>query len=193
MKLIAGLGNPGRYYAHNRHNIGFMCLSHLARTQDIRLDRKQGNARTGIGKIAGHEVVLARPQTGMNLSGDAISRLVNRYRMPGDDLIIIHDDLDLPLWKIRIRYGGRSAGHKGINSVINHLGNTDFYRIKVGIGRPDMTNLSAREKDAVVVNYVLSDFSPEERNIISGVIPQVSEAIICLLDQGLTAAMNRYN
>jgi len=193
MKLIAGLGNPGRYYAHNRHNIGFMCLSHLARTQDIRLDRKQGNARTGIGKIAGHEVVLARPQTGMNLSGDAISRLVNRYRMPGDDLIIIHDDLDLPLGKIRIRYGGRSAGHKGINSVINHLGNTDFYRIKVGIGRPDMTNLSAREKDAVVVNYVLSDFSPEERNIISGVIPQVSEAIICLLDQGLTAAMNRYN
>ncbi len=193
MKLIAGLGNPGRYYAHNRHNIGFMCLSHLARTQDIRLDRKQGNARTGIGKIAGHEVVLARPQTGMNLSGDAISRLVNRYRMPGDDLIIIHDDLDLPLGKIRIRYGGRSAGHKGINSVINHLGSTDFYRIKVGIGRPDMTNLSAREKDAVVVNYVLSDFSPEERNIISGVIPQVSEAIICLLDQGLTAAMNRYN
>ena len=193
MKLIIGLGNPGQYYAHNRHNIGFMCLSHLARTQGIRLDRKKGNARTGTGEIAGHEVVLARPQTGMNLSGDAVYRLVNRYRVSAEDLVIIHDDLDLPLGKVRIRHGGRSAGHKGIKSVINHLGSPDFYRIKVGIGRPDTTDLPAREKEAAVVDYVLSDFSPDEKKIIAGIIPQVGEAIMCLLDQGLNAAMNRYN
>ena len=193
MKLIVGLGNPGRTYARNRHNIGFMCLSHFARTQGIRLDRSQGKARTGIGKVAGETVVLARPKTGMNLSGESVRQLVRRLNINPEDVIVIHDDLDLPLGKIRIRHGGSAGGHKGVNSIINHLGSGDFCRIKIGIGRPLIAASSAKEKEAAVINYVLSDFTPEERKIIAGVIPKVSQSLHCLLTEGLAAAMNRYN
>ncbi|GAH36110.1 unnamed protein product, partial [marine sediment metagenome] len=101
MKLIAGLGNPGRGYANNRHNVGFICLSHFARIQGIRFDKKQGKARVGVGEVAGNEVVLAKPQTYMNLSGQSVGLLIKRFDISLDDLIIIHDDLDLPLGKIR--------------------------------------------------------------------------------------------
>jgi PTH1 family peptidyl-tRNA hydrolase len=192
MKLIVGLGNPGRIYAHNRHNIGFMCVSHLARTQGIRFDRKQGYARTGNGEIAGEKVVLARPQTHMNTSGESVGRLVKRLNITPSDLIVIHDDLDLPPGKIRIRLGSRSAGHKGLDSIIAHLGSREFYRIRVGIGHPPLTTDSA-DKEAAVIAYVLSDFTSEERKTISKVIPEVSQAMLCLLNEGLTAAMNKYN
>ena len=141
MKLIVGLGNPGFIYARNRHNIGFMCVSHLARRQGIRFDRRQGHARTGIGNIASSRVVLARPQTYMNASGESVSRLVKRLNINLSGLIVIHDDLDLPLGKIRIRLGGSSAGHKGIDSIIAHLGSQDFYRLRVGIGRPSRSKV----------------------------------------------------
>ena len=193
MKLIIGLGNPGRIYAHSRHNIGFMCLNHFARTQGIRLDKKQGQARTGTGEVAGYKVILARPQTYMNLSGESVSRLVKRFKVDLDDLIIIHDDLDLPLGKIRIRHGGGSGGHKGIDSIVTHLESQDFTRIRVGIGRPATVEGSAEDKEADVIDYVLSDFTPEEKQAIAQVIPKVSEAIHCLLSEGLTAAMNKYN
>ena len=193
MKLIIGLGNPGRIYAHSRHNIGFMCLNHFARTQGIRLDKKQGQARTGTGEVAGYKVILARPQTYMNLSGESVSRLVKRFKVDLDDLIIIHDDLDLPLGKIRIRHGGGSGGHKGIDSIVTHLESQDFTRIRVGIGRPATVEGSAEDKEADVIAYVLSDFTPEEKQAIAQVIPEVSEAILCLLSEGLTAAMNKYN
>ena len=187
MKLIIGLGNPGRNYANNRHNIGFTCLNHLARSQGIRFDRKQGRARTGTGKIAGNEVVLAKPQTHMNLSGESVSRLIKKFNISLDDLIIIHDDLDLPLGKIRLSSGSSSGGHKGIDSIIRELGSRDFIRIRVGIGRP------AGVSEDEIIAYVLSDFSPEQRKAINPVIPRVSEAILCLLTEGLTPAMNKYN
>jgi PTH1 family peptidyl-tRNA hydrolase len=193
MKLIAGLGNPGLFYAHNRHNIGFMCVNHLARTQGIRFDKKQGNARIGIGRITGEEVVLARPQTFMNASGDAVSRLVKKFSINPADLVVIHDDLDLPPGKLRIRLGSSSGGHKGIESIISYLGTRDFYRIRVGIGRPDIPEGFAGDKEAAVVAYVLSDFTAGEKEIMARVIPEVSQAILCLLTEGLTAAMNRYN
>jgi PTH1 family peptidyl-tRNA hydrolase len=194
MKLIVGLGNPGRMYAHNRHNIGFMCVSHLARTQGIRFDRKQGHARTGMGRIAGNRVVLARPQTYMNASGESVSRLVKRFKLNPADLIVIHDDLDLPPGKIRVRLSGGSGGHKGLDSIIAHLNSQDFYRIRIGIGRPTLPEGSATEdKEAAVIDYVLSDFTPEEKGIITHVIPEVSQAILCLLTEGLTTAMNQYN
>ncbi len=193
MKLIVGLGNPGRTYAHNRHNIGFMCLRHFARTQGIRLDKKQGQARTGTGKVSGSEVIVARPQTHMNLSGQAVSRLVNRFKISPDDLFVIHDDLDLPPGKIRLRRGGSSGGHNGIDSIITHLGSADFIRIRVGIGRPPLVEGSARNKEAEIIDYVLSDFTSEELKTMNKVIPEVSEAILCLLGEGLITAMNKYN
>lgn len=193
MKLIVGLGNPGLIYARNRHNIGFMCVRHLARIHGIRFDKKRGYARIGTGEIAGEKVVLARPQTYMNASGVSVSRLVRRLKISPADLIVIHDDLDLPPGKIRLRQGGRSAGHKGIDSITNQLGSRDFYRIRVGIGRPALPEGATADKEAVVIDYVLSDFTPEEKGIMAGVLPEVSQAILCLLIEGITAAMNKYN
>ncbi len=193
MKLIAGLGNPGRGYTNNRHNIGFMCLSHFARKYGIQFDKKQGKARIGMGNIDSTEVVLARPQTYMNSSGLAVDALVKRYRIILDDLIIIHDDLDLPLGKIRIRRGGRSAGHKGIESIIAELGTPDFTRIRVGIGHPALIEGSDSGIESDIIDHVLGDFTPQEKKIIDQVIHKVGEAILCLMTEGLTVAMNKYN
>src|SRR5512136_1280866 len=136
MKLIVGLGNPGKGYSNNRHNIGFLCLNHFARLNRIVLDKKQAKARVGTGTVAGIEVVLAKPQTYMNASGTSVFQLMQKYSLVPDDLIVIHDDLDLPLGKIRIRRGSRSGGHKGADSIISNLGTQDFTRIRVGISRP---------------------------------------------------------
>ena len=193
MKLIVGLGNPGRGYVNNRHNIGFVCLNYFARTQGIRFDKKQGRARTGRGEVAGSAVILARPQTYMNLSGGSVSRLVRKFNIDPNNLLVVHDDLDLPSGKIRIRQGGSSGGHKGIESIISCLGSQDFPRLRIGIGRPAVPPGAAEISEADVIAYVLSDFSPEEKQIIIQVIPKVSEAILCFLTEGLTAAMNKYN
>ncbi len=189
MKLIVGLGNPGKGYSHNRHNTGFICLNYIAKQHGISFDKKQANARTGSGQIDTIPVILARPQTFMNSSGRAVSRLVKKFNIDLDDLIVIHDDLDLPLGRIRIRKGGSSGGHKGIDSIINELGSRDFIRVRVGIDRPD--NDEADEAD--IIDYVLGDFTPEEERLMSQTIPIVSEAIVCLLTEGLTRATNKYN
>jgi PTH1 family peptidyl-tRNA hydrolase len=190
MKLIVGLGNPGFLYARNRHNVGFMCVGHLAKAQKISFDRKQGQARTGLGSIAGKRVVLARPQTFMNASGESVSALMRKLNVSPSDLIVIHDDLDLPVGKVRLRLGGSSGGHKGIDSIIARTGTRDFYRIRVGIGRPDTADAA---KEEAVISYVLSDFTSEEKKIIEKTLPSVSAAVACLLSEGLEAAMNRFN
>jgi PTH1 family peptidyl-tRNA hydrolase len=192
MKLIVGLGNPGRGYAHNRHNIGFMCLGDFARKQGIRFDRKRGKARTGIGEVTGGGVILAKPQTFMNLSGESVSRLVRGFDIALDDLLVVHDDLDLSLGKIRLRRGGSSGGHKGVDSIISSLGSQDFPRLRVGIGRPASSE-NHSENGEGIISYVLSDFTPVEKQIVAQVIPRVSEAMLYLLTEGLLPAMNRYN
>lgn len=191
MKLITGLGNPERGYANNRHNIGFFCLNYLAKHQGIHFNKKQCRARTGTGEINDIQVVLARPQTYMNLSGHSVSLLVNKFKVELDELIVIHDDLDLPLGRIRIRQGGSSGGHKGIESIIGELGSQDFIRIRVGIGRPNENATEVSEND--IIKYVLSDFTPDERQTIKPVIARVSDAILCLLTEGLEMAMNKFN
>lgn len=193
MKLIVGLGNPGRGYANSRHNLGFMCVNHFARGHSIRFDKKQGKARIGSGEIDGGKVVVARPQTYMNRSGQAVSRLVKKFNISLDNLLVIHDDLDLPLGKIRIHPSGGSAGHKGIESIITELGSQDFPRIRVGIGRPIALTGSSGITEADIVTYLLSDLPPKVRQTITQILPRVSEAILCLLTEGLTAAMNKYN
>ncbi|MBI2836580.1 MAG: aminoacyl-tRNA hydrolase [Chloroflexi bacterium] len=195
MKLIVGLGNPGQEYARNRHNLGFMCLAFFARKHGIKLEKKAGQARIGTGQINGEEVVVARPQTYMNRSGQAVSYLISRFTVNLDGLIVVHDDLDLPVGRIRIRCGGSAAGHRGIKSIIADLGSPDFVRIRVGIGRPEPISPGSEVpyQEEAVIAYVLSDFAPEERKVIEETIPRVSEAIDCLIAEGLTAAMNEYN
>jgi PTH1 family peptidyl-tRNA hydrolase len=192
VKLIVGLGNPGQAYSGNRHNIGFMCVSYFAREYHILFNKKKGNSRVGEGEIDGIQVTLARPQTYMNASGEAVSSLLRKLKLDLNDLIVIHDDLDLQVGRIRIRLGGSSGGHKGIGSIIRDVGGPDFMRIRVGIGRPSKTEVAEQnEKD--VIGYVLSDFTADERALIEKTIPRVSEAIRSLIIDGLEAAMNRYN
>jgi len=191
VKLIVGLGNPGTAYARDRHNIGFRCVNHFARLHSIRFDRKQCRARIGIGGAKGEELLLAKPVTFMNLSGPSVACLVNKHDVPLSDLLVIYDDLDLPLGRIRLRQSGGSGGHRGIKSIISALGSKDFSRIRVGIGRPRGEEQCV-DSDAVV-NHVLSSFSDEEERAIKPVISNVSEAIDCYLSQGIAAAMNSFN
>ena len=193
MKLIIGLGNPGKVYAHNRHNIGFRCINYLARLHSISMKGHQCRSQVGIGKIAGIEVLLAKPKTFVNLSGEAIGRLMHKYNISIDDLLVICDDLDLPLGKLRLRPGGSAGGHKGINSIISALGSEDFPRIKVGIGRPTREDGTAITDEDVIVGYVLSGFTPQEDVAVKPTIATVAEAIHRVLTEGITAAMNRFN
>jgi PTH1 family peptidyl-tRNA hydrolase len=191
MKIIVGLGNPGKTYAHNRHNAGFRCLNYFARLHSIRFDHRQCRAKVGTGKVKSEKLLLAKPRTFVNLSGDPVACLVHKHEVTLDDLLVIYDDLDLPLGKIRLRQSGSSGGHKGMNSIISALGSEAFPRIRVGIGRPQVEEQSLSE-DAIV-NYVLSDFSRQEEAIIKSVIAKVAEAINYFLTQGIEAAMSKFN
>jgi len=191
MKLIVGLGNPGKTYAHNRHNAGFQCLNYFARLHSIRFDRRQCRAKVGLAEVRDDKLLLAKPGTFVNLSGNSVAGLVHKHKIPLSNLLVIYDDLDLPLGKIRLRQSGGSGGHKGMNSIISALGSEDFPRIRVGIGRPQAEEQSMSE-DAIV-NYVLSDFSPQEEATIKPVIVKVAEAIDCFLSQGIEAAMSKFN
>ena len=177
MRLIVGLGNPGREYAHNRHNIGFRCINHLAKKYAIQVKQHSCQSQIGKGKIASAEVLLAKPKTYVNESGKAVSQLLRKYKISSEDLLVIYDDLDLPLGKIRIRQGGSAGGHKGIKSIIAALGSQDFARIKVGIGRPvDEAGKSLSYEDAIV-GYVLSDLTTTEDKLIKPAIATVAEAV----------------
>ncbi len=192
MKLIVGLGNPGQGYSNNRHNIGFMCLKHFSKEHKIEFDKKQADARIGRGNIEGVDVVLAKPQTYMNLSGKSVNRLMQKYKLKPEDIIVVHDDMDLPLGKVRIRMGGSSGGHKGINSIIALIGTREFIRIKVGIGRPEKDE-EDRFYDRDIVDYVLSNFSRDEKRQLEPAIEKVSNALLCLITEGLEPAMNKCN
>jgi PTH1 family peptidyl-tRNA hydrolase len=190
VKLIVGLGNPGLVYAGSRHNIGFQCIGAYAKKHGIEFNKKQGKARVGIGEVSGTKVVLARPQTFMNSSGEAVEYLVKRYKVGPDDLIVIHDDLDLPLGKIRIRRGGRAAGHHGIESILEYLEDADFIRVRIGIGRPEITSGSGED---AVIRFVLSNFTDEEKRTVAPVVVRAGEALDSLLADGLEKAMNIFN
>ena len=191
VKLIVGLGNPGKSYARNRHNVGFFCTNYFARLRSVRFDRRQCRARVGAAEVKGEKVLLAKPTTFVNLSGQSVACLVHKYHVALGDLLVIYDDLDLPLGRIRLRQSGSSGGHKGMNSIISSLGSEDFPRIRVGIGRPRGEKQFVGEDD--IVNYVLSDFSAGEEAIIRPAIARVAEAIDCFVDRGIEAAMNEFN
>ena len=189
MKLIVGLGNPGREYSGTRHNIGFAVLGSLARKHGINFDKRCCHSRVGEGRIAGQEVAFAKPQTYMNLSGDAVSALIRRYKIKLADILVIHDDLDLPLGKIRLRAGGSAGGHNGLKSIIASVGSMEFARLKIGIGRPEIAGLERRD----VVDHVLSDFDAADRKIAEEAVIRAVEATEMVLEDGLEAAMNKFN
>ena len=183
--LIVGLGNPGREYARNRHNLGFRCLERLAQMHGLSFHKRQAKALLALGEIAGRKVILAKPLTFVNLSGDAVARLARFYKIPPAHILVIYDDLDLPPGKIRLRPSGGAGGHKGMRSIIESLGTPDFPRLRVGIGRPPGC--------MDPVDYVLQDFSPEEEEMLEEVCDRVTSAVELFLEEGIAAAMNAYN
>ena len=157
------------------------------------MKRDQCRSQVGAGKIAGIEVLLAKPKTFVNLSGEAVVSLMQKHKIPVNDLIVIYDDLDLPLGKLRLRPDGSAGGHKGINSIISALGSENFCRIKVGIGRPTKQDGTAITDEDAIVKYVLSDFTPQEDTAIRPAIARAAEAVHCILTEGIVATMNRFN
>jgi len=169
MYVIVGLGNPGNRYRYTRHNIGFMVLEKLARDFEIDLKQKSFDALWGKGKINGTDVLLAMPQTFMNLSGTAVRQLVAFFKADINNLIVFHDDLDLPFGTIRLKTGGGNAGHKGLASITENLGSSDFMRVRIGIGRPS--------DKSRIEGYVLEPFkSDEELSMLPKIIQAASEA-----------------
>jgi len=186
LKLIAGLGNPGREYAGTRHNAGFSVVDRIAAAIGASVDRRFLRSLTGQGRINGEKVILAKPQTYMNLSGESVGALMNWYRLPVSDLIVIFDDLDLPPGKLRIRRGGGAGGHRGMQSVIRALGTDSFSRVRVGIGRPPGLEIDP-------VDYVLSRFNDTEAGEMEKAFDLAAEAVLFMVREGVEQAMNAYN
>lgn len=183
--LIVGLGNPGREYQLNRHNIGFMLIDRLCRELLTTPGMVHSKAIIAKAQYAGKKVILAKPQTYMNLSGQSVSSLVRFYKIPHDRLLVAHDDLDLPLGTIRLRPGGGSGGQKGVSSIIQQLGTQNFPRLRIGIGRPP------GRMDAAA--YVLQDFNQEERELLPEVLDRAAKAALAFIEHGLEMAMNQFN
>ncbi len=193
LNLIVGLGNPGPAYADSRHNLGFQCLNLLAKKEGIEFAKQQSKAKIGKGEVLGHRVILAKPRTYMNLSGTSVASLMHYYKIEPADLMVIYDDVDLPLGKIRIRERGGAGGHNGIKSIIQNLGTQDFPRIRVGIGSLENLEMVDSPQPSRTPQYVLGRFTAEEKPIIEEVRRRVVDALCCILTDGIAAAMNRYN
>ena len=182
--LIVGLGNPGRNHAFNRHNVGFMAVDRLALAQGIDLRRVQSKAIVGNGRLAERAVILAKPQTFMNLSGEAVGALASFYRIPPRAVLVVYDELDIPFGAIRLREKGGAGGHNGMRSIIQHLGN-DFPRLRLGIGRPP------GRMDAAA--YVLQDFGRDELPLVSEMLATAGQAIASFVRDGIDLTMSRFN
>jgi PTH1 family peptidyl-tRNA hydrolase len=185
MYLIVGLGNPGSQYVGTRHNVGFMLLDYLAQENNVSFTESKWKALMAKTVIWGESVILLKPETFMNASGTALAAAAKYYKILTDNIIVIHDDLDMPLGRIKMVSGGGDGGHKGIRSSITHLGTRDFPRVKIGIGRP--SSMVPPE------NYVLGRFEPDEHELIKQRMAVVVEGIKVFMQQGISAAMNAVN
>jgi PTH1 family peptidyl-tRNA hydrolase len=183
--LIVGLGNPGKKYASNRHNVGYHCLDLLADKYGLAFDTKRGKSELALGRVAGRRAILVKPQTFVNLAGEAVGAVARFYKVEPGDVLVIYDELDLPQGTIRLRPRGSSGGHNGIKSVIEHLGTQGFPRLRVGIGRPPGR---MEPKD-----YVLQDFRGDERALMEQVYERAVEAVEAFVQLGVKEAMNRFN
>ncbi len=186
MKLVAGLGNPGPRYADSRHNVGFVVVERVAKRGRIDLTRydRDYEALIGEGVCGTERVLLLKPQTFMNLSGRSVSAVLRFYKLPLSDLLVVSDDLDLPVGQLRLRASGSSGGQKGLADIIRCVGGEDFSRLRLGIGKVHR---------AATVDHVLGGFMPDERPLIEEAVQTAAEAVECWIREGTTAAMNRFN
>ncbi|MBO8138095.1 MAG: aminoacyl-tRNA hydrolase [Desulfotomaculum sp.] len=182
MKMIVGLGNPGPEYSKTRHNVGFMVLDKLAGNLNTAVNKNKFKALMGEAEVNDEKVLLIKPQTYMNLSGEAVGRLAQWYKISPQDVVVIYDDMDLPLGKMRIRLKGSSGGHNGMKSIIAHLGTENFPRIRIGIGRGTES-----------IKHVLSNFTKDEMKQVEEVLNNAVEAVITMLNKDINTAMNKYN
>lgn len=185
MKLIVGLGNPGRRYRLTRHNVGWEVIARLSARTGIPVDQEDGFSQVGRGSIEGTRVILARPQTYMNVSGEAVRELRRRHRLRPQDILVVVDDLDLPLGRLRLRASGSDGGHNGLKSIIDALGTTDFPRLRIGISRPP--------EGVDPADHVLTRFSAEEQPVIDAALDRAAEAAAAFVTGGVERAMNRFN
>ncbi|MEG6585197.1 aminoacyl-tRNA hydrolase [Dendrosporobacter sp. 1207_IL3150] len=185
MKIVVGLGNPGQEYSATRHNVGFLVIDEMARRWGISSWRNKFDAEIAEYRSGGEQVLLVKPQTYMNLSGTAVGALARWHKVPVEDIIVIYDDMDLAVGRLRLRTKGSSGGHRGIESLLSHLGKDSFTRVRVGISRPPA--------GWTVNNFVLSRFTDEEEPLIKEAITRSAEAIECVIAQGLTKAMNTFS
>jgi len=185
MKIIVGLGNPGRKYERTRHNAGFLAINEIAESLHAEVSQEKYHALFGRARSDSEEIILAKPQTYMNDSGRAVAAILRGTYTNAADLIVIHDELDLPLGAVRVKTGGGHGGHNGLRSLIEHLGSADFIRVRIGIGRPEPG------RDAA--DYVLSPFLSAERQTADEAVKQAAKAALAVVSQGVTKAMNLIN
>jgi PTH1 family peptidyl-tRNA hydrolase len=185
MKIVVGLGNPGRKYERTRHNAGFLAVDELARGLRFDLTQEKYHALIGRGQAGGGEVLVVKPQVFMNESGRSVAAALRYTGSAAADLIVVHDELDLPLGTVRIKTGGGHGGHNGLRSIIEHTGSPEFIRVRVGIGRPPAGRDAAE--------YVLSPFLPAEQQSAADAIARAADAVKAILTDGLTKAMNAHN
>ena len=183
--VIVGLGNPGPKYAETRHNVGFWCIDLLAKRRDIKLERKHKTSVLGEGEIEGQRVILVKPRTFVNRSGQAVEYLMTRYAIPVEKVLIIHDDINLPVGRLRLRPNGSAGGHNGIRSVIDATGSQDFPRLRIGVGKPP--------DGADQIGHVIGEMSPQERKATDEALERVVQAVSSLLTENIDVAMNRFN
>jgi len=191
VKLIAGLGNPGIEYQFTPHNAGFLAVDRIAERSGVQLANRRCKALTAMARVAGHEVILAKPETFMNLSGNAVGALLNEYELnESTDLIVIYDDLALPMGSIRIRERGSSGGHNGVKSISGVLGTEDWIRVRIGVGKQTPTGepVKAGGKD-----YLLSPMRKQELAVMDEVLDRAAQAVEAVLSRGVLAAMSEFN
>ena len=186
MYLIVGLGNPGNQYAGTRHNIGFDAVDYIASQYQIPINKVKHKAVIGQGMIQGHKVILAKPQTYMNLSGESIRDIKSWYNIALDNIVVIYDDISLPAGKIRIRGKGTAGGHNGIKSMTYQLKSENFIRIKIGVGQPE-------HEEYELADYVLSQFNQEEKVLMKNAVQNTADAVTMILQAGTNRAMNCFN
>lgn len=185
MILVAGLGNPGKEYSSSRHNIGFMVVDEIARRLGVNIKKRGFKSLFAESFLEGKKLLLLKPQTYMNLSGEAISDAVEFFKIPLKDVIVVHDEIDLPLGSMKIKTGGGSAGHKGVQSIISRLGDSGFVRVRVGIGKPI--------QKSEVIDHVLSGFEGGEKRIMEDMVDRTADAVSEIILRGLDSAMNKFN
>ena len=188
---IIGLGNPGPGYARTRHNVGFRCVDHYAAGKGVRFTRTACKARMVAFEQGGTHVVVAKPRTFMNLSGQSAMALAHSLKIPAERILVVYDDVDLPLGRLRVRSSGGPGGHNGVKSIIEALHSERFPRVRVGIGRPG--GGSGDWSEDSLIDYVLGTFSSEEETVVQGAVARVSDVLDCIVADGIEAAMNRFN